>query len=166
MNESATTITLLLVEDTMTQAMYMQHALSQAGFKVILARSGEKALEVLADFSQAIPYAVLSDINMPGISGYELIKQLKADERTKAMRAILLTTASQLTEVAEILNCGADGMVFKSSSKERFVAQVNLALSQTDNGLSIDGETLSVPSSSVNNLFLAAYQQIIDLQNQ
>lgn len=157
--------TLLLVEDTMTQAMYMQHALTQAGYKVILARSGEKALEALADI-EAIPDAVLSDINMPGISGFELLKKLKADTRTNGMVAVLLTTASQLSEVAEILNCGADAIVFKSSSKEKFIAQVKLALSQSEGKLNIDGESLTVPPSPVNNLFLTAYQQIIDLQGE
>ncbi len=162
-------ISILLVEDTMTQAMYMQHALTQAGYKVTVARSGEKALEAL---NQLIPDVVLTDINMPGISGYELVKAMKENHATKNIKTILLITASQLPEVAEILNSAADGIVFKSAHQKAFVAQVQLALSQNhSNILNIEGENLEVPESAdgqarSNHFLLMAYRQIIDLQAQ
>ncbi len=159
---------ILLVEDTMTQAMYMQHALTQAGYKITVARSGEKALEAL---NQLIPDVVLTDINMPGISGYELVKAMKENHATKDIKAILLITASQLAEVAEILNSAADGIVFKSANQKTFVAQVQLALSQDQsNILTIEDERLEVPElggqARMSHFLLMAYRQIIDLQAQ
>jgi len=160
-------IQILLVEDTLTQAMYMQHALTQAGYKVTIARSGEKALETLEKF---IPDVVLTDINMPGINGYELIKAVK--QAFANMKTLILVTAGQTAEVVEILNSGADGLVFKSSNQKRFVAQVKLALSQGQNGnITLAGEELKIAISreqqeKINHFLLSAYQQIIDLQTQ
>lgn len=160
---------ILLVEDTLTQAMYMQHALTQAGYKVTVARSGEKALDAL---KQIIPDVVLTDINMPGINGYELIEAMRKSDATREIKTILLITAGQLPEVAEILNSTADGIVFKSASQKTFVGQVKLALAQVQsNTLTIDGAPIKLTNnadaqSKSNHFLLMAYRQIIDLQAQ
>lgn len=160
--------TLLLVEDTLTQSMYMSHALTQAGYKVVLARSGEKALTALEEL-QALPQAILTDINMPGINGFELVKKVKENQATKAITAVLLITASQLTDTAEILTSRADGIVFKSTIAKKFVDQVKLALRQDQSNTLKIGEqchTTTATLAQSNHLFLSAYQQILDLQSQ
>lgn len=111
---------ILLVEDTMTQALYMQHVLEKAGFQVIVARSGAKALEAYTD---DLEY-VLSDINMPGMNGYELVEKLK---EKRDLPCILLVTASSVEEIAQISASKADAIAFKSGS-ERFVEQVQDAI--------------------------------------
>jgi DNA-binding response OmpR family regulator len=158
--------TLLLVEDTLTQSMYMSHALSQAGYNVTVARSGEKALEALASVQ---PDAILTDINMPGISGFDLVKTLKECHSTQAITTILLLTPGHIKDVVNILNSGADGIVFKSTLAKKFVDQVKLALQQNQtNALYIDGLSYTTKSNQEksNRLFLSAYQQILDLQSQ
>ncbi|MFA7335936.1 MAG: response regulator [Candidatus Obscuribacterales bacterium] len=158
--------TLLLVEDTLTQSMYMSHALGQAGYKVTLARSGEKAIEALETFR---PDALLTDINMPGISGFDLVRKLKEDDSTQAITAILLLTPANLKDAAEILNSGADGIVFKSTLAKKFVEQVKLALQQDHSTAVRIGDLSHTTNSTLeksNHLFLSAYQQILDLQSQ
>ena len=158
--------TLLLVEDTLTQSMYMSHALGQAGYKVTVARSAEKALEALAAYQ---PDAILTDINMPGISGYDLVKRLKESNSTRAITVILMLTPAHLKDAVEILNSGADGIVFKSTLAKKFVDQVKLALQQ-DRSSALKIDDLSHTTNSTlersNHLFLSAYQQILDLQSQ
>jgi CheY-like chemotaxis protein len=159
--------TLLLVEDTLTQSMYMSHALTQAGYKVVLARSGEKALAALEELP--LPQAILTDINMPGISGFELVKKVKENQATKAITAILLITATQLNDTAEILNSGADGIVFKSTIAKKFIDQVKLALQQDHSPSLKIGDHCHNTNATLaqsNHLFLSAYQQILDLQSQ
>ncbi len=159
-------LTLLLVEDTLTQSMYMSHALGQAGYKVTLARSGEKAMEALESM---LPDAILTDINMPGISGYDLVKQVKERDSTRAIKAILLLTPAHLKDAAEILNCGADGIVFKSTVAKKLVDQVKLALEQDCSTSLKIGDLCHETNSTLeksNHLFLSAYQQILDLQSQ
>ncbi|CAN5620886.1 hypothetical protein BH11CYA1_BH11CYA1_18870 [soil metagenome] len=162
-------LTLLLVEDTLTQSMYMSHALTQAGFKVVLARSGEKALETLQEKDTALPDAMLTDINMPGISGFDLVKQVKANDAYRDIKTILLLTASNIKETPEILSSQADGIVFKSTIAKKFVEQVKLALRQDDSTcLQLADQSHATDSTLArsNHLFLSAYQQIIDLQSQ
>lgn len=118
---------ILLVEDTLTQAIYMQHALEGAGYKVSLARSGEKALAALEEMdSAALPNLVLSDINMPGIDGMEMITAIKQSEKTRNLHCVLLVTPSAISELKDLLACPADGIVFKSGSEAKFVRQVKL----------------------------------------
>ncbi|MBP6746234.1 response regulator [bacterium] len=159
-------LNLLLVEDTLTQSMYMSHALGQAGYQVTLARSGEKALEALETFR---PDAMLTDINMPGISGFDLVRKLKEDDSTQGITAILLLTPANLKDAVEILNSGADGIVFKSTLAKKFVEQVKLALQQGHSSALKIGDLSHTTNSTLeksNHLFLSAYQQILDLQSQ
>ena len=169
MSENKQIQTLLLVEDTLTQSMYMSHALTQAGYKVVLARSGEKALEELESTKSALPDAILTDINMPGISGFELIKAVKKNDATKEIPTILLLTATNLKDTTEILSSHADGIAFKSTVAKKFVEQVKLALRQdSSSNLQIGDQSHETDSTLArsNHLFLSAYQQILDLQSQ
>lgn len=165
---------ILLVEDTLTQAIYMQHALEGAGHKVSLARSGEKALAALEEMDgEALPDLVLSDINMPGIDGLEMIAAIKQNEKTKNIHCVLLVTPSAIADLKDLLACPADGIVFKSGSESKFVRQVqfidkNLAATAPDT-VTLEGTEISL---SVNNLsssklalyLIQSYQQILDLE--
>lgn len=148
---------ILLVEDTLTQAMYMQHILEQGGFKVTLARSGEKALTALGENKDID--LVLTDINMPGMDGYELVNEIK---NTRPIPCILLLTAQLSEEVQKILASVADGLVFKSNNGDKFLAQVNLALIKlAEQGEGTVGK--GQKERRLESFFTLAYQQIIDL---
>jgi len=141
---------ILLVEDTMTQALYMQHTLEKNGYRVTLARSGAKALEALANET---PDYVLSDINMPGMNGYELISQIKSEQKHKNLPCLLLLTASSADEAQEIINSQADGIIFKSGTEEKFVGQVKLAL-------------IAIKEKPrLEQFFTQAYRQVLELAN-
>lgn len=139
---------ILLVEDTMTQALYMQHTLEKAGHIITLARSGAKALEVLASET---PDYVLSDINMPGMNGYELISQIKAQQNHQNLPCLLLLTASSFDEAQQILDSQADGIIFKSGTEEKFVGQVKLAFAALKE------------KTRLEQFFIQAYRQVLEL---
>lgn len=140
---------ILLVEDTMTQALYMQHTLEKAGHRITLARSGAKALEALA---AETPDYVLSDINMPGMSGFELVTQIKAQQSHKNLPCLLLLTASSADEAQQIMASQADGIIFKSGSAEKFVGQVNIALAAVKE------------TPRLEQFFAQAYRQVLESQ--
>ena len=141
---------ILLVEDTMTQALYMQHTLEKAGHRITLARSGAKALEALANET---PDYVLSDINMPGMNGYELMGQIRAQQNHKNLPCLLLLTASSFDEAQQILDSQADGIIFKSGTAEKFVGQVTLALAALKE------------KPRLEQFFIQAYRQVLELVN-
>lgn len=110
---------ILLVEDTLTQALLMQHQLKKAGYTVKLARSGKAALEEMEkDSSYGL---ILSDINMPGMDGFQLCKELKAKEEWKSIPFILLATPVEKLEILRMLECGAENFILKAFDEATFL---------------------------------------------
>ena len=114
---------ILLVEDTLTQAMLFQHLLEKNGQSVKLARSGAKALELLEKLNHLneLPALILTDINMPEMDGYELCRALKANATYSHIQVVLFASATSPDEIAEILNCGADNVVLKKWNEQKLV---------------------------------------------
>jgi Response regulator containing a CheY-like receiver domain and a GGDEF domain len=108
---------IILVEDTLTQAMLFQHMLSKRGFEVELARSGKQALEKLASGK---PDAVLTDINMPEMSGYELCRAIKDNDTTSGVMVILLTSTLHPDAIVNCINSGADDILLKGLNEDTF----------------------------------------------
>jgi CheY-like chemotaxis protein len=112
----------LLVEDTLTQALLMQHQLKKAGYTVKLARSGKAALEESAKEQFGI---ILSDINMPGMDGYQLCKELKAKNEYKSVPFILLATPVEKPEILRMLESGADNFILKAFDESTFLSKLD-----------------------------------------
>src|SRR5437762_2762185 len=94
---------ILIVEDSLTQAMKLQHVLERHDYKVTAARNGKEALAALAE---RIPTLVISDINMPEMDGYELCKRIKEDTRLGELPVILLTSLADPKDILKGLECG------------------------------------------------------------
>lgn len=108
----------LLVEDTLTQAMLYQHMLEKRGFKVKIARSGKQALEQIEKDKPAV---VLTDINMPDMNGFELSSAIKNNDTTCDIIVILLTTTLSPEAIFDCLNCGADEINLKGLKEDAFL---------------------------------------------
>lgn len=112
----------LLVEDTLTQALLMQHQLKKAGYTVKLARSGKAALEEADKENFGI---ILSDINMPGMDGYQLCKEIKAKDSYKNIPFILLATPVERPEILRMLESGADNFILKAFDENSFLSKLD-----------------------------------------
>jgi DNA-binding response OmpR family regulator len=102
--------TLLIVEDSATQAMELSLLLEAQGFQVNVAKDGLSGLDKCRRFNYD---AVLSDVVMPGIDGYELCRRLKADAPTANVPVILLTSLADPLDIIRGLECGADNFITK-----------------------------------------------------
>jgi CheY-like chemotaxis protein len=85
----------LLVEDDPDGRLLYAEWLDQAGFRVEQAHNGLQALERAFDL---LPAAIVTDLNIPGIDGYELTRRLKADERTARIPIIAVTGYAPFTQ--------------------------------------------------------------------
>jgi len=123
---------ILLVEDTLTQAMLFQHLLEKNGQSVKLARSGAKALELLEKLHHLneLPALILTDINMPDMNGYELCRALKTNSAFAHIQVVLFASATTPGEIAEILNCGADNIVLKKWDEQKLVKKLKLLVDE------------------------------------
>lgn len=100
----------LVVEDSPVQAEMLRRSIEQAGCEVLVANDGPAAL-ALADARP--PAAVISDVNMPGMNGFELCRRLRVQPRFAHLPVILLTSLGDMQDVIHGLNAGADCYVTK-----------------------------------------------------
>jgi len=112
---------LLVVEDSPTQAEELKLILESEGFEVETAPDGPQALGQLTASRFDL---VVSDILMPGMSGYELCRATKAEPRTKDIPVLLLTTLSDPMDIIQGLECGADNFLTKPYDAGNLVGRV------------------------------------------
>ena len=116
--------TVLVVDDNPDLRDYITRLL-QPYWRVLVAPDGERALELLAD---STPDLVLSDVMMPGISGFELLQKLRSDPRTATIPVILLSARAGEESTIEGLEAGADDYLVKPFSSLELLARVRSAL--------------------------------------
>jgi two-component system cell cycle response regulator DivK len=85
----------LLVEDDRAGRLLFAEWLEQSGFRVEQAHNGLQALERAFDL---VPDAILTDLNIPGIDGYELTRRLKMDSRTEHIPILAVTGYAPFTQ--------------------------------------------------------------------
>ncbi|HMK92635.1 MAG TPA: diguanylate cyclase [Thermoleophilia bacterium] len=115
----------LIAEDSLTQAERLRYFLEKNGFAVRSARNGREALEMAAEHT---PAAVVSDIVMPEVDGYELCRRLRQDAATADTPVILLTALSESTDVINGLASGATDFLAKPYNEQSLVARLKRAL--------------------------------------
>jgi len=116
---------ILIVEDSPTEALLLRRLLEQHGCKVAAAASGEQALELLG---HQRPTMIISDVNMPGMDGYELCRRLKADEALRRIPLMLLTTLSDPHDVIRGLECGAHSFMTKPYDQRQLLSRIRYIL--------------------------------------
>ena len=115
----------LAVDDSMTYLHELAAMLRGEGYDVVLARSGEEALELVA--VQPVD-CVLLDLLMPGIDGKETCRRLKASPATRDLPVIMLTALEDRAVMIEGLSTGADDYISKSSDLDVLKARVQAQL--------------------------------------
>ncbi|WP_181391668.1 response regulator [Methanospirillum lacunae] len=113
--------TILVVDDTPASVGMIQAALEQENYQVLIATSGEKALERI-NFIE--PDLILLDIMMPGIDGYETCLQLKSNEKTRDIPIIFLSALSDTFDKVKAFSIGAVDYLTKPVEPEELLIRV------------------------------------------
>jgi signal transduction histidine kinase len=121
------TTRVLVVEDSPTQAVRLRKTLESVGFMVEVACDGLRGLEVLADSDFGL---VLSDVVMPGLSGYDLCRRIKADGRGRDTPVILLTALREPGDIIQGMECGADNFISKPYETDHLIARIDAVLNR------------------------------------
>jgi CheY-like chemotaxis protein len=118
--------TVLIVEDSDQNAATLEiAALDIPGVEVRIAASGVEALEILADIAHPVQ-VVITDLNMPRMDGFELIRRIRADGRSSATPIIVVSADTDPATPERIGRLGADAFFAKPFSP----AQVRRKLEQ------------------------------------
>jgi DNA-binding response OmpR family regulator len=122
---------LLVVEDDPDIRSMMREALTRQGYEVSTATSGR---EVLGEVARSQPDLILLDLKMPGMDGYEVIRQLKAGHDTQSI-PIIVTTASPLDKERDkirVLGMGATQYITKPLSLNSLISEIKKAISERE----------------------------------
>ena len=117
--------TVLVVDDDFDIARYVELNLSLEGFTVHVAHDGQEAV---AKAQRLRPDAVLLDVMMPGLDGYEVCRRLRSNARTSHCAIIMLTAKSLSADTVLGLTAGADDYISKPFDPPELVARVRAAL--------------------------------------
>jgi two-component system, cell cycle sensor histidine kinase and response regulator CckA len=117
--------TILLTEDSRTQADRIRGILESQGYAVEWVPSAGQALESLARGRYDL---VVTDILMPGMDGFELCRAIKADPSIRHVPVVLLTALSGPADILKGLECGADGFVPKLYEEDLLLPRVRYTL--------------------------------------
>ena len=118
-------MTILLAEDEPQTAQLIEFKLKQAGFMVVHATDGEKALALVATTQPAL---ILLDGLMPVMDGFEVLRRLKESPRTSHIPVIMLTARARDKDVVTGLELGAADYMGKPFSPSELVARVRKVL--------------------------------------
>lgn len=124
---------ILLVEDNPDDEVLTLHALKMNGIgnAVVVARDGAEALDYLfargehagRDVNET-PAVILLDLNMPKVGGLEVLRQLRADPRTRRTPVVILTTSREEQDLVNSYELGANSYVRKPVDFEQFTDAV------------------------------------------
>ena len=112
----------LLAEDELNIVESLSYLLERAGYEISVETDGRDALQTaLSD----TPDVLVLDVMLPGLDGYEILRQLRTDERTKDLPILMLTAKGQAEDRQTAFDLGADMFITKPFSNTDITDAVN-----------------------------------------
>jgi two-component system phosphate regulon response regulator PhoB len=132
---------ILVVDDEPDIVALVAYHLARAGYRVSTASSGTEALALARSDRPAL---IVLDLMLPGISGYEVLEHVRADERTRQMAVLMLTARRDEQDRIRGLTLGADDYLTKPFNPHELVLRVGAILRRTAATGAQAADTLSV----------------------
>jgi two-component system, cell cycle response regulator DivK len=118
---------ILVVEDNEKNRRLVRDVLTFKGYQVIETERGEDGVRLA---KERLPKLVLMDIQLPGISGIEALRQIRADEATRAIPVVAVTASVMDRDRQTIMAAGFDAYQAKPLSVKEFLAAVESILAR------------------------------------
>jgi CheY-like chemotaxis protein len=118
-------VDILLVEDNPNDAELTTRALKRANVdaRLVIARDGAEALEILIS-DRPKPRVIFLDLKLPKVDGMEVLRQVRTDDRTKAIPVVVLTSSQEERDITECYKLGANSYVVKPVEFDKFYRAV------------------------------------------
>jgi two-component system response regulator len=116
---------IILVEDNPDDERLTIRALRRGNIAndILVARNGEEALIMVLN-ADPLPSVVLLDLKLPKVDGLEVLRQIRANERTHLLPVVVLTSSSEERDIIDSYNLGANSYVRKPVEIEKFTEAV------------------------------------------
>lgn len=112
---------ILIAEDDAVIRLILRSLMTQAGYEVLIATDGNEAVQHAFHY---VPDLLLLDMMLPALDGIEVIKHLRADQRTTRIPIVALTARSAIADIIAGLDSGADDYVVKPYDNEVLLARI------------------------------------------
>jgi len=150
----------LIAEDSRIQARVLEGRLTQAGYSVHVAADGAAALAMAR---RRKPDVIISDIEMPKMSGYDFCRAVKQDPALKDVPVMLLSTLNDPVDIIKGLDAGADNYVTKPYDLNYLLARIDSLLSSPVRDDARPGGELSVTLAGHTYHVRPGRQQVLNL---
>ena len=126
--ENQQPVTILLIEDDPGHALLIEKNLRRAGIAndIIVLDNGQKAVDFLfkegayKGNQQPVPPLILLDLNLPVLDGFNVLKRIKSDNRTRQIPVIVLTTTDSPHEISRCYELGCNVYITKPVEYDNF----------------------------------------------
>ncbi len=125
--------TILVVDDTPPNVKLLRLILNDAGYRVLEAANGPEALATLR---REKPDAMVLDVRMPGMTGYEVCNEIRRDPEFAILPVIMVTALSLPEERIRGIEAGATDFISKPFNKRELLARIQASLALAKNGRS------------------------------
>jgi two-component system phosphate regulon response regulator PhoB len=132
---------ILVVDDEPEIVALVAYHLAKAGYRVATAASGSDALDVAR---RERPSLIVLDLMLPGMSGFDVLEQLRADESTREVAVLMLTARREEPDRIRGLSLGADDYLTKPFSPAELVLRVGAILRRTGSATPVSADTLVI----------------------
>jgi len=122
---------ILIAEDERNIAESLRFLLTREGHEVSLALDGAEALSMVR---RARPDALVLDLMLPKVSGFDILKELRADESTRTLPILMLTAKGQANDRQTAEDLGVDAFVTKPFANDDVIAAIARLLNGSDDG--------------------------------
>ncbi|BCN32319.1 response regulator transcription factor [Anaeromicropila herbilytica] len=130
---------ILAVDDEEHILELIDYNLSNAGYQVVRAETGEEAIKILGE--QKIDLALL-DLMLPGIDGIDVLKNIRSSSKLKNLPVIILTAKSDEISKVVGLEVGADDYLSKPFGVHELIARIKAVLRRTEGSLQVQDEEM------------------------
>jgi CheY-like chemotaxis protein len=117
--------TILIVDDNQQNVELLQAFLETLPVRIVTAFDGVEALERVEQYN---PDLILLDIMMPRMSGFQVCRKLKGDQKTKDIQILMVTALNELGDIEQATECGTDDFVSKPVNKFELITRVKSLL--------------------------------------
>ena len=132
---------ILVVDDEPDIVALVAYHLAKSGYRVSTASNGTDALHVAR---QERPALLVLDLMLPGMSGFDVLEQLRADDGTRHIAVLMLTARKEEADRIRGLSLGADDYLTKPFSPQELVLRVGAILRRTNAAAETPGDVLTV----------------------
>ena len=115
----------MVVDDSLTMRKVLSRLLEREGYRVVVAKDGMDALQLLQD---SLPDLILSDIEMPRMDGFELVRNIRGDSRTANIPLLIISSRTAEKHRSLARELGVNAYLGKPVQDDELLAQVKALL--------------------------------------